>query len=117
MEAKAKMKVGMLFRTTADVDLSIIDLDDSPRYLKLGPDMYFRDYSKEYEDDHWDVCSIKATFNADCKMFIYRHPNDDFEAEIHLLLFDENNEVIEGVRLDYCSKDLITNELKYSKQS
>lgn len=110
-----KMKVGMLFRTTAPVDLTIIDFDGSPKYEKIG-DMYFQDFSKEYVEDCWDIHAFKCDLDTYGKLFVGKHPNDDFEAELHLLLFDENGEVIQDVRLESKPKDLITDELKYSKQ-
>lgn len=108
--ATGKMKVGMLFRTTASVDLSIMDLDNSPRYIKLGPDMYFRDYSKAYQDWSWDMLLIKHDFDFDCKTFIRQNPDCDFEAEIHLILFGEDNNVLQDVQLEYTPKNWAINE-------
>lgn len=96
-----KMKVGMVFDTTAYVDLTIKDFDDSPRYIKLESGLYFRDYSKEYEDWFWNIHTIKNDFDFDCRKFVRENPDHTFVASIHLLLFDTEGKIIQDVKLDY----------------
>lgn len=101
MEKKQILKVGMLFMTTAKVDLTITDIDGSPRYEKLGDNLYFRDYSKEYDDTFWNMLLIKQEFDLDCKKFKQKHPNDDFEPTITLLVSDNDGNMLKGIRLEY----------------
>ena len=100
MTNNLKLEVGLLLKTTANMESELESKDYPLGYRKVVDNVYFRSYSKELDESYWlDMKVLKHQKDVDVKLFRSRHEGFVYEADLYLYVFDKDNKALIGQKI------------------